>query len=90
MLCGVERSGTSAGMTGYILEASMPKYKIKIDAEIEVEAPNVAKAAAVGKKRVRLIGQHVGGERDSHDKNFWHKSVRDIGFSLSNPVRIKI
>lgn len=63
----------------------MPKYRITITAEIEVEAPNVAKADAMAKEHVRLIGDRWGGIKTA--KESWSYRISTVCMAFGKPKR---
>lgn len=66
----------------------MPKYSIQVVAEIEIEAPNVAKAYALANKKIKIAGQHVGSRRDKHDRDMWRTELKVNNVVFRKPVRL--
>lgn len=67
----------------------MPKYNIRVTAEIEIEAPNVAKAYKIADKKIKVIGQYCGSSRDRHERDMWRSELRVLSVVCAKPVRVR-
>jgi len=63
----------------------MKKYRVVIGGEVEVEAENVAQAASVANKRLRLVGEVLGSARGHHERDSVRYSVKVIRFQIGRP-----
>ena len=66
----------------------MPKYNIEVQAEIEITAPNVAKAYAIAQEQIKIIGQHVGSRRDKHDRDMWDTELKVLDVVCGMPLKV--